>query len=170
MAESLVSSLVWAIDKVWPFPVLIVVLVLALLAIARLMGVPSSSTPLAVALFALLICIPFGTPALFFFGSRLTAPLIYRYGSPAQAVIVSSKETGNIYNNRPVQRYTVILQKADGERVETQFDSSDFNIYPSRGEVRYPAVGQPFQVRYLADQPRSFVLLTEGGSTAAGQH
>ena len=162
MAETLTSLLVWAIDKVWPFPALIVVLVLALLAIARLAGVHHSSTPLIVALVALLICIPFGTPALFFFGSRLTAPLIYHYGTPAQAVIVSSRQTGNIYNNRPVQRYTVMLQKTDGERIETQFNSSDFNIYPSRDEVRYPAVGQPFEVRYLANQPRAFVILLEG--------
>ncbi|MFD4840211.1 hypothetical protein ACFWP0_22115 [Achromobacter sp. NPDC058515] len=159
MMETLVSLLVWATDKVWPFPVLIVVLALGLVAISRMMGVPQSSTPLTVALCALLICIPFGTPALFFFGSRLTAPLIYHYGTPGQAVIVSSRQTGDIFNDRPVRRYTVMLQKADGERLETQFDSSDFNVYPGRREVRYPAEGQPFEVRYLARQPRRFVML-----------
>lgn len=161
MMEALVSSLVWVVDKVWPFPVLIVDLVLLLAAAARLMGVPQSSTPLMAAIGALLICIPFGTPALFFFGSRLTAPLVYHYGTPGQAVIVSSRDTGNIYNDRPVRRYTVMLQKADGERMETHFDSSDFNVYPSRREVRYPAVGQPFRVRYLAGQPEAFVILPD---------
>src|SRR5690606_39934852 len=63
------------VDKVWPFPVLIVALVLLLAAAARLTGVPQSSTPLMAAIGALLICIPFGTPALFFFGSRLTAQI-----------------------------------------------------------------------------------------------
>jgi hypothetical protein len=162
MAETLVSLLVWAIDKVWPFPVLIVVLVLVLVAVARLMEMPQSSTPLTVAVVALMICIPFGTPALFFFGSRLTAPLIYHYGTSGRAVIVSNEETGNVYNNRPVQRYTVMLQKADGERIETHFDSSDFNIYPGRSEVRYPAAGHPFEVRYLANQPQNFVILLQG--------
>lgn len=162
MAQTLVSWLVWAADKVWPFPALIVALAVVLVGISRLMGAPRSSTPLTVAICALLILIPFGTPALFFFGSRLTVPLIYHYGSPGQAVIVSSRATGNIYNDRPVQRYTVMLRTADGERIETQFDSSDFNIYPRRSEVRYPAVGQPFPVRYLARQPQDFVIVPEG--------
>ena len=161
MAERLVSFVVWVIDKVWPFPVLIVILVLAVLAIARLMGVSQYSTRLTVVLVVLMIFIPFGTPALLVFGSSLTAPLIYHYGVPGRAVIVSSAQTGNVYNNQPVERYTVMLQTADGQKIATHFDSSDFNVYPRRNEVRYPAVGQPFDVRYLSNQPQSFVILLE---------
>ena len=161
MAERLISFVVWVIDKVWPFPVLIVILVLAVLAIARLMGVSQYSTRLTVVLVVLMIFIPFGTPALLVFGSSLTAPLIYHYGVPGRAVIVSSTQTGNVYNNQPVELYAVTLQTADGQKIATHFDSSDFNVYPSRNEVRYPTVGQPFDVRYLSSQPQSFVILLE---------
>ncbi|CAM3939167.1 hypothetical protein [Bordetella tumulicola] len=169
MAETLVSWLVWMMDKVWPFPVFIIALVLIILLVSRLMGVPSSSTPLLVVVCVLMIGIPFGTPVLFMFGHYVTAPLIYHYGVPGQAVVVSVKDTGNIHNNQSVERYSVMLQKADGERIETHFDSSNFNVYPSRGQVRYPAVGQPFEVHYLARQPQNFVILLEGNSPYAKQ-
>ena len=161
MTETLISLLVWMTDEVWPFPVFIVVLVFAVLLIARLMRVPQSSKALLAVLVVLMLFIPFGTPAMLIFGSSLTAPLIYHYGVLGQAVIVSSEETSNIYNSQPVERYTVELQKADGQKIATHFDSSDFNVYPSRHSVRYPAPGQPFAVRYLASRPQSFVILLE---------
>ena len=99
--ETLVALLAWTIDKVWPFPVFIICLVLIVLGIARLMGVQQGSVPLMVLLVLLMICIPFGTPALFMFGPRWVAPLVYEYGTPGQAVIASSKDTGNVYINRP---------------------------------------------------------------------
>ncbi|OZI48547.1 hypothetical protein [Bordetella genomosp. 4] len=167
MSETLISLLVWMTDEVWPFPVLILVLVLAVLLIARLMRVPQSSKGLLAVLVVLMLFIPFGTPALLIFGSSLTAPLIYHYGVPGQAVIVSSAQTSNVYNNQPVERYTVELQKADGQKIATHFDSSDFNVYPSRNQVRYPAAGQPFPVHYLASRPQSFVILVEGAAPQA---
>ncbi|CAM4199362.1 Inner membrane protein [Bordetella tumbae] len=161
MTETLISLFVWMTDEVWPFPVFILVLVSAVLLIARLMHVPQSSKALLAVLVVLMLFIPFGTPAVLIFGSSLTAPLIYHYGVPGQAVIVSSEETSNIYNNQPVERYTVELQKADGQKIATHFDSSDFNIYPARNQVRYPTVGQPFAVRYLTSRPQSFVILLD---------
>ncbi|WP_144640162.1 hypothetical protein [Bordetella genomosp. 13] len=165
--ETLVALLAWTIDKVWPFPVFIICLVLIVLGIARLMGVQQGSVPLMVVLVLLMICIPFGTPVLLIWGPGMISPLVYRYGTPGQAVIVSSRETGNVYNNRPVLRYAVSLQKADGVRIDTKFDSSDFNVYPSRSEVVYPAAGRPFPVRYLDSRPENFVIVMDGGGAAA---
>ncbi|SAI73938.1 Uncharacterised protein [Bordetella ansorpii] len=167
--ETLVALLAWTIDKVWPFPVFIICLVLIVLGIARLMGVQQGSVPLMVLLVLLMICIPFGTPALFMFGPRWVAPLVYEYGTPGQAVIASSKDTGNVYNNRPVLRYDVTLQKADGQKIQTYFDSSDFNVYPQRDAVTYPAPGQPFPVRYLSSRPRHFVIVMGDDASASAK-
>lgn len=163
--ETLILALVWMVDSVWPFPVVVVILVLAVLAIARLLRVPSSSKSLLLIVVLLMLCIPFGTPMVLIFGSRLTAPLIYHYGVPGQAVIVAAEETGNIYNDQPVDRYAVVLQPADGQKIETYFDSSDFNVYPSRHQVRYPGIGQPFAVHYLASRPQYFVILLPAGNS-----
>ena len=159
MLETLVTLVVWATDAVWPFPVFLIVVALLVLLLARLLGVPSDSPGLICAVSAVLVGIPFGTPVLFIWGASFTAPLIYHFGEPGQAVIVDSEETNNMMNEQWVERYFVKLQKADGTQIDTQFDSSDFNVYPRRNRVRYPSQGEPFAVHYLPKRPQSFVIL-----------
>lgn len=159
MMDTLVSYVAWVVDRVWPFPVMVIVLTLTVWGIARALGVPSTSKALLAVVVILMLFIPFGTPVVLIFGPSLSAPLIYHYGVPGQGVITATEETGNIYNDEPVERYTVMLQTANGERIATHFDSSDFNIYPYHNRVRYPTQGQPFEVRYLASRPQSFVMV-----------
>lgn len=162
MVETFVSWVIWAIDAVWPFPILMISLAVAVMLAARLGGVAVSSIPVFATICFLLICIPFGTPALLIFGARVTAPLIYQYGEPGRATILSSELTGNIFNDRPVRRYAVSIERADGAVIDTHFDSADFNVHPAQSQVRYPATGVPFDVRYLARYPGLFVIVADG--------
>lgn len=167
MLQTLVAWLIWAIEENWPLILFVVALILLSVGIAYLLGISYRSKSLMVIVCALMICIPFLESSSLFSGPNVSASLIYQFGLTGQAVVIAKEATGNIYNNRPVARYTVKLQQADGQKVETHFDSSDFNIYPSRNSVRYPSVGQSFDVRYLEKRPQSFVILLEGDSPYA---
>ena len=157
--EIFITGLVWVFDKVWPVPVMLLGLAFLISVIGPHLGIPSHNKVLVGAVYALVICVPFGTPIVWMFGSIVTAPLIYHFGEPGQAVIVDSEETNNMMNEQWVERYFVKLQKADGTQIDTQFDSSDFNVYPRRNRVRYPSQGEPFAVHYLPKRPQSFVIL-----------
>gem|GEM_PF-2606329 len=86
--------------------------------------------------------------------------LVYRYGHSGTGVITRSQETSNMYNEQYVQRYFALIKDDQGKISETQFESWDFNVYPSDNEVSYPHAGEEFAVRYLPSDPSIFVILS----------
>lgn len=92
--------------------------------------------------------------------SDWSSQLIYRYGQPGTGVITRSEQTSNMYNERYVQRYFALIKSKQGAITETQFESWDFNLYPSDNRVSYPNTGEEFAVRYLPSNPSIFVIVT----------
>jgi hypothetical protein len=90
--------------------------------------------------------------------------LISSIGERADAQVLSSEATNNLHNRQRVMRYHVIYKTKDGRKVETHFDSWDFNVYPSANTVRYPQVGDAFRVVYLPSFPSTFLILTDEDS------
>ncbi|MGE3468171.1 MAG: hypothetical protein AB7J13_14730 [Pyrinomonadaceae bacterium] len=91
----------------------------------------------------------------------LDGDLIYRYGKKADAKVISVEDTKNMLNYERVKRYNVIYNDESGIAVETNFETWDFNVYPSANSVRYPGVGQTFKISYLPSYPHVFMILTD---------
>ncbi len=102
-----------------------------------------------------------------FFGSWLTNPLIYHNGETGEGVITGQYRTADVFNYQQVIGFNVVIRKADGGAVRTSFRSDSFNVYPSANEVRYPQVGERFNVRYLPVHPEDFVIITDDDSPYA---
>ncbi len=90
--------------------------------------------------------------------------LITSIGERADAQVLSQEATNNLHNRQRVMRYHVVYKTKDGRKVETHFDSWDFNVYPSANTVRYPQVGDAFRVAYLPSFPNTFLILTDEDS------
>jgi len=103
-----------------------------------------------------------------FFGTLLVGNLVYSAGETGSAVTVSTKQSNNQYNNHWVYEHTIILETKDGSKYETTFEDSDFNIFPEpeNGYV-YPAVGEKFSVKYLKNNPKAFVIVSDDDSPYA---
>lgn len=96
-------------------------------------------------------------------GSQVSSWSIYKHGETGTGTVVSQRETGDIYNDEPVIGYNVLLETADGQMVETSFESWDFNLYPrpEGGRYNYPEPGVEFAVKYLPQNPNRFVILSD---------
>ena len=103
-----------------------------------------------------------------FFGTLLVGNLVYSAGETGSAVTVSIKQTNNQYNNHWVNEHTIILETNDGGKYETTFEDSDFNIFPEpKNGYVYPAVGEKFSVKYLKNNPKAFVIISDDDSPYA---
>lgn len=94
----------------------------------------------------------------------LDGALIMRYGEIADATVLTVEDTGNLHNKQRVMRHRIIFKMANGEDMETSFDTWDFNVYPSANSVRYPGRGESFRIVYLPSFPEAFLILTEDAS------
>ena len=63
----------------------------------------------------------------------------------------------------PSTGYHVLLRSGSGQIIESQFVSSDFNLYPFR-LFNSPDTADIFNVRYLPGFPRDLVLVTNDDS------
>lgn len=98
------------------------------------------------------------------FGARISNHLINKHGEPGTGVVLREETTNNLYNEEPVYRYPVLLITAEAKKVETYFETNDFNVYPNSGSARYPAVGEEFNLKYLEKNPNRFVILANEGN------
>jgi hypothetical protein len=103
-----------------------------------------------------------------FFGTYFVGNLVYMAGDIGSAVTVSTKQTNNQYNHQWIYEHTVIIETKDGVKYEAAFDDSDFNIFPSPDDgYVYPSVGEKFSVKYLARNPKAFVIISDDDSPYA---
>jgi hypothetical protein len=106
------------------------------------------------------------------FGGGLADALVYRHGLTGEAMTVGSAgdHAGGRYG-RDLACEVVILTR-DGRTVRGRFHGDDAILYPRSNRdltgADYPArVGDVFHVRYLADDPDAFVILTDDQSAWA---
>lgn len=97
------------------------------------------------------------------FGSNLSNHLINKHGQPGTGLVLREETTNTTFNDEPVFRYPVLLKKTDGQTVETYFETWDFNVYPNSESVRYPKVGEAFNLKYLEENPNRFIILANEG-------
>lgn len=76
-------------------------------------------------------------------------------------MIVDISDTGNIFNDQEVMRYDVIIGTKALETIRTYFVTNDFNIVNSSSlnYYLYLLAGIKFNVKYLKDYPRAFVII-----------
>ncbi len=102
------------------------------------------------------------------FGTEFTNKLIYDHGQIGQGLVVDVYETGDMYNEEPVVQYDALIKTRSGETVETSFKNTDFNLYPPpERNYSYPSRGVPFTVKHIADNPKTFVIVTDDDSAYA---
>jgi hypothetical protein len=101
-----------------------------------------------------------------FFGSFIINPFLEEYGEKGEGIIVDISQTSNMYNEQPVLRYNVIIKSADSKIYSTYFFSNDFNVSPSESwnSYAYPPAGKKFNVWYLKEKPRVFVIIANDDS------
>lgn len=103
-----------------------------------------------------------------FLGHFLTNILIDNFGETGVGMVVSSSRTSDQYNNQTVYRYDVMIKpnSDDSNVVSTYFLSSDFNIVhkDSFNEYHYPSTGVKFNVKYIKNYPRAFVIIANDDS------
>ncbi|WP_437919735.1 hypothetical protein [Sphingobacterium sp. LRF_L2] len=112
--------------------------------------------PLCISMLLIILCI-FELP-------NWSSALLNKYGDEGTGVITRIEQTNNMYNKQYIQRYTVIIKDEAGKTIETYFNSSDFNVYPSENIVSYPGVGEQFALKYLPSDPKLFVILANSKS------
>lgn len=95
-----------------------------------------------------------------FFGSAITNRIINQQGVLGTGVVTHIEGINEIYNDRQVMRYDVLIKTKNDQTIETSFKSSDFNIYPRpENGFSYPQVGVEFTAKYLPKDPRQFIIL-----------
>lgn len=148
-------AIIWALYKVWP---LFIVIVLALVIVNRLAPPPKRHAMTVVVGFLLLVlCVV----SAFFLRPMIVGFLTNYYGEVAQGKVVSSAGLSRIHNEQRVFRSHIIYKTVDGQLIETFFDSDDYNFYPFRNSVRYPAVGQEFSLKYIPELPQYVIILRD---------
>ena len=105
----------------------------------------------------------------FIFGMKFTNGLIYKNGKTGKAQVINEANTGDMYNEEPVLKYTVLIKTKSGETFETSFESLDFNIYPELENVDYPSLGVTFHVKYMENNPDVFIIVSNDDSPYALQ-
>ncbi len=112
---------------------------------------------------AFLLAVFSGTTFTNFVGSPpLGAWLLYCFGQTAEAQVTGNYATLINTNDRNVIGYNVIVRQADGHVISTAFED-EFNIFPPQS-CAYPQPDETFDVRYLPDFSRDFVIVTDDAS------
>ena len=104
-----------------------------------------------------------------FLGPGLSGYLVYTFGKTGQGRIVG---TFVMEHDGPVvisSGYHGLIRTAEGRAVSSDFDDWDGLDYPPLPDflMDYPPEGADFSVRYLADFPEDFVILTNGDNAWA---
>ena len=106
------------------------------------------------------------------FGGGLADGLVYRHGLTGEAMTVgrAGDQAGGRYSRDSACE--VVILTRDGRTVRGRFHGDDAILYPRSGEdltgADYPTrVGDVFHVRYLADDPDAFVIVTDDQSAWA---
>ncbi|MFT8350672.1 hypothetical protein [Clostridium saccharoperbutylacetonicum] len=101
-----------------------------------------------------------------FIGHFIINALLNNYGEKGQGVIVDTVQTSNYYNNEQVLRYDIIINTNENLEIPTYCLSSDFNIFneTSFNSYYYPKSGVKFNIKYLQDYPRAFLIIVNNDS------
>ncbi|EKQ57646.1 MULTISPECIES: hypothetical protein [unclassified Clostridium] len=102
----------------------------------------------------------------FFAGHLLTNFLIDKFGVNGQGVVEDISQTSNLYNDEPVLRYNVNIKQNNNDTISTYCLTSDFNIAhtDSLNEYSFPQPGIKFNVRFIKEYPRAFVIIANDDS------
>lgn len=102
-----------------------------------------------------------------FIGSPLLgAWLLYSFGQPAAAQVTGTYTTWININDRDVVGYNVMIRQTDGKVISTRFEDDEFNMFPPESFAQ-PQPDETFDVRYLPDFPRDFIIVTNDASVWA---
>jgi len=96
-----------------------------------------------------------------FFASAANAAFLNAAGTTGSAVIVHAEETSSTLNDSPIWYYEAVVRTADGQDVETSFDTMSASIYPWRNEILIPPEGERFAVKYVPGYPRNIAILID---------
>lgn len=101
-----------------------------------------------------------------FMGHLLTNYLIDKFGDKGEGTVVDIIQTPNSFNYEPVLRYNVIINQNDKDMISTYCLTSDFNIdyTDSSNKPFSPEPGVKFNVKYIKNYPRAFVIIPKDTS------
>jgi hypothetical protein len=100
---------------------------------------------------------------------RVSLDTVYHAGEKGTATITGSYPTGDVYNNRRIYGFNVVIKTAGEGIIQTHFTEEDFNVYPSSNVVDYPSTNDVFTVRYLPSYPKDFVIVSDDDSPWANK-
>lgn len=87
-------------------------------------------------------------------------------GDSGEGMVVDISRTSDLYNDAPVFRYNVMIKSNAEEVVSTYFLTYDFNIVhkESFNKYNYPQIGVKFNVKFLKEYPKAFVIIADDNS------
>jgi hypothetical protein len=112
----------------------------------------------------ILVLIPIYSILNIIFGMMVATNAVHAHGVTGHATVTGSYDTGNLYNEQKVMGYHMLVNTADNRVMETSFEEDDFNVYPPHNSVRYPGVGDHFNVQYLKAFPQDFIIVSDDDS------
>jgi hypothetical protein len=96
-----------------------------------------------------------------FAGHMLNAAFLNAFGTVGSAVIVHSEETNSTLNDQYIWAYDAVLKTADGQDVETSFDTMSASIYPIRNAILIPPEGETFVAKYIPGFERNIAIMSD---------
>ena len=176
MLQFFLQWLIWAVDEVWPVPILVIGCCLAwhLVRVAARRAMPGRRQrrgALAIPRLAdvtsplwwiipVIICFPV-TLAAALLAENAVVRSVNLLGHQTRATVIQRKPANVEVNFRKTDRLTLRYETADGRMVEAGYLSSSYPYYPIRDSYRLPSSGEIVDIKYLPHRPSVFIILQD---------
>jgi len=96
-----------------------------------------------------------------FTGQFANSLFLNAFGVRSTAVITDAEETSSQLNDQNIWEYQYIVKGLDGEYTKGSFSTTSASLYPIKNEIRIPAPGKPFPVKFIRGYERNIVVLSD---------
>ncbi|AVL71419.1 MULTISPECIES: hypothetical protein [Oligella] len=174
MFQSILQSLIWAIDKVWPVPILVLIsyLLWHVIRVAlystlpilnknrgRLLR-PELSDICSVFWWIIPLCLCFVCVLCsLLLVENTVVRAVSRLGQATKATVIKREVADVEVNYQPTDRLTLSYTTADQQVVESSYLSSSYRYYPIREVYRLPVEGSVIDIKYLPYRLSVFIIL-----------
>lgn len=174
MLQFILEWLIWAVDRVWPVPILVIACCLLLhsIRVALYATIPCLNrsrgkllTPELSDIFSVFWwIIPFGISFFSVIWALLLAEntvvrAVNQFGQAAQATVIKREVADIEVNYKRTYQLTLSYVTADQAVIESSYLSSSYRYYPIRARYRLPSEGEIVDIKYLPHRPSVFIIL-----------